>query len=85
MRHAGANTLAALETLLCKVREHPALLERTPGSFYWKSKAFLHFHDDPSGIYADVKLSGADFTRVRATTPEEQAHLLSLIVESLRR
>ena len=55
MKHAGANTLAALEPLLLRVRERAELVERTPGSFYRKSKAYLHFHEDPSGIYADVK------------------------------
>jgi len=84
MKHAGANTLSALEPLLLRVREHAALAERTPGSFYRKSKAYLHFHEDPSGIYADVKLSGTDFTRIRVTTAQEQEHLLSLIVENLR-
>jgi uncharacterized protein (TIGR00251 family) len=84
MKHAGVNTLAALEFLLVRVREHAALVERTPGSFYRKSKAYLHFHEDRSGIYADVKLSGTEFTRVRATTAQEQEHLLSLIVENLR-
>jgi len=85
MKHAGPTTLAALDSLLRHVREHPSLIERTPGSFYRKSNAYLHFHEDPSGIYADVKLNGTGFTRVRATTPQEQAHLLSLIVESLKR
>lgn len=71
--------------MLRKVREHGSLVERTPGSFYRKSKAYLHFHEDPSGIYADVKLNLLEFTRVRASTPQEQAHLLSLISESLKR
>ena len=84
MKHAGANTLAALEPLLLRVREHAALAERTPGSFYRKSKAYLHFHEDPSGIYADVKLSGTEFTRVRVATAQDQEHLLSLIVENLQ-
>ena len=84
MKHAGANTLEALEPLLLRVREHAALAERTPGSFYRKSKAYLHFHEDPSGIYADVKLSGTEFTRVRVTTAPEQEQLLSLIVENLQ-
>jgi uncharacterized protein (TIGR00251 family) len=84
MKHAGANTLAALEPLLLRVREHAALAERPPGSFYRKSKAYLHFHDDPSGIYADIKLSGTEFTRVRVTTAPEQERLLSLIVENLQ-
>ena len=69
--------------LLRRVRQHVALTERTPGAFYLKSKAYLHFHEDPSGIYADVKLSGAEFTRVRATTPHEHEHLLALITASL--
>ena len=76
--------LATLEPLLRKVREHAALVERTPGSFYRKSKAYLHFHEDPSGTYADVKLDFVEFTRVRATTAKEQAHLLVLISESLK-
>ena len=84
MKHAGANTLAALGSLLSRVREHSALIERTPGSFYRKSKAYLHFHEDPTGIYADVKLAGNEFTRVRATTSQEQRHLLWLIAENLR-
>ena len=84
MRHAGSNTLATLEPLLRKIREHASLNERTPGSFYLKSKGYLHFHEDPSGTYADVNLNLTDFSRLRATTPKEQAHLLSLIVKSLK-
>jgi hypothetical protein len=38
---------------------------------------------DRSGIFADVKLSGSEFTRVRATTPQEQERLLALVAESL--
>ena len=84
MRHAGSNTLENLESLQLKIRQHPSLIERTPGSFYRKSKAYLHFHEDPEGTYADVKLNLTDFTRIRATTPKEQAHLLSLIAKSLK-
>lgn len=84
MRHASPDTLAAIEPLLRKVRENASLIERTPGSFYRKSKAYLHFHEDPTGIYADVRLDGTEFIRVRATTAQEQAHLVSLIVENLK-
>jgi uncharacterized protein (TIGR00251 family) len=83
MKHVSANTLAALEPLLRRVRQHSALTERTRGSFYRKSTAYLHFHEDFSGVYADVKLSSDEFTRVRATTPQEQEHLLSLVAQSL--
>ena len=57
------------------------LVERTPGAFYLKSKAFLHFHEDPSGIYADVKLDSTRFTRMRVTSAHEQANF----VKSVRR
>ena len=85
MKHASQQTIATLAPLLQKIRSHPSLVERTPGAFYRKSQAFLHFHEDPSGIYADVKLNLEDFTRVRATTAQEQAHLLSLIGKSLKK
>lgn len=85
MKHARSNALAALEPFLRRIRKHAALIERTPGSFYRKSTAYLHFHEDATGIYADVKLNLVDFTRVRATTPQERAHVLALIAESLKR
>jgi hypothetical protein len=84
VKHAGPRTLAELEPLLRAVRAHASLVERTPGSFYRKSSAYLHFHEDPSGTYADIKLEATGFARVRATTPHEQAHLLSLIARSLQ-
>src|SRR5258708_32090566 len=85
VKHAGRQALAALAPMLRKVREHVSLIERAPGTFYRKSRAFLHFHEDPSGIYADVKLDGAIFTKLRAKTPQEQGHLLMLIDEALRK
>ena len=81
MKHAGHDALSTLAPLLRRLRKQSSLVERAPGSFYRKSKAYLHFHEDPSGMYADVKLNGIDFTRMRVTTSEEQAHLLSLIAE----
>jgi hypothetical protein len=79
MKHAGPDTLQLLAPLLDRVRADTSLVERTPGSFYRKSKAYLHFHEDPAGIFADVKLDGLSFTRVRVSTAEEQAHLLKLM------
>jgi hypothetical protein len=84
MKHAGPQTVVELEPLLRRIRQHSSLVERTPGSFYRKSKAYLHFHEDTSGTHADIKLNGVGFTRVRVVTPQEQAHLLSLIAENLK-
>ena len=79
MKHATAETLAAIAPLLSQLRECGQLVERSPGSFYFKSKAFLHFHVDPAGIYADVKLDLASFARVRVTTKKEQAGLMKQV------
>ena len=68
--------------MLCQLRKDSTLVERTPGSFYRKSKAFLHFHEDASGTYADVKLNGEDFTRIRVSTSQEQSRFLALIADS---
>ena len=82
MKHAGPATLAALEPLLAQLRRRPDLVERTPGAFYRRSKAWLHFHEDPAGIFADVKLDGVEFTRLRVSTAKEQAQLLRLVDRS---
>ena len=78
MRHATAETLKELEPLLDEVRTVPGLVEKKTGIFYRKSKAFLHFHEDPSGLYADVRF-GAEFERVRAETDLERAALMARI------
>ena len=82
MRHAGAEALDALEDVLAKLREHDALREKTRGTFYRKSSAFLHFHEDPAGLFADVKLGG-DFVRFRVSTARERAALLREVAKAL--
>jgi hypothetical protein len=82
VKHARPETLAALEPMLRQLRKDATLVERTPGCFYRKSKAFLHFHEEASGTYADVKLNGEDFTRMRVSTSQEKARLLALIADS---
>ncbi len=85
MKHAGAATLDALEPLLARMRPLPGLVERKPGCFYRGSRAFLHFHEDPSGTHADVKLTadGYGFTRVRAETAQERDALVALVTQAL--
>ena len=81
VRHARAQALDELEPFLERLRAVPGLVEKTRGVFYVRSKAFLHFHEDPSGVHADVRL-GSDFTRVRAETAEERDELLTRIQEA---
>ena len=82
MRHATAATLDELEPLLERLRRLDGIVEKQRGVFYRRSKAFLHFHDDPTGIHADVRLD-VDFERFRVQTPEEQATLLDRVAAAL--
>jgi hypothetical protein len=58
MRHARAEALDALEPLLARIRAHGLLREKSRGIFYLGSRAFLHFHEDPAGLFVDIR--GAD-------------------------
>lgn len=78
MRHARAEALDALESLLRDLRDVPGLVERSRGVFYRRSRAFLHFHEDATGLHADLRL-GDDFERVRVETDEERAALLERV------
>jgi hypothetical protein len=75
MKHAGPLALETLEPLLEELRKIAGLVERKRGIFYQGAAAFVHFHEDPAGIFADLK-SGADFERYAVNTPAEIARLL---------
>ena len=83
MRHARAEALDELADILDGLRAMPALKEKSRGTFYRSSRAFLHFHEDPTGLYADVRLSGDDFDRCRVSTPAERADLLRRVTAAL--
>jgi hypothetical protein len=78
MRHATPATFAALADLLTTLRGIDGLAEKRPGAFSLGSRAFLHFHDDPTGYYADVRFTD-EFERFRVTTKREQQALVSRI------
>ena len=82
MKHAGPDALARIAPLLAELRARPVLRERRPGVFELKSRAFLHFHDDPSGIFADVRLAEA-FVRLPVTSSAQQSDLLDRIDDCL--
>jgi hypothetical protein len=78
MKHAGSAALDALEPLLERLRALGVLREKSRGVFYVKSRAFLHFHEDPSGLYADIRTpDGRDFHRVKVDSPEAEAALIA--------
>ncbi len=78
MKHAGEIALDSLEAVLAEIRLHKTLKEKKRGVFYCRSSAFLHFHEDPLGLFADVRTK-AGWTRLPVNTPAERQMLLSLI------
>ena len=86
MKHVSEGALDRLESLLGDLRAlegEGGLREKKRGVFYRRSRAFLHFHEDPTGLYADVRLGVADFERLRVTTRAEQRALLGRVRECL--
>jgi AcrR family transcriptional regulator len=82
VKHAGPAALSALEATLAKLRRHGSLKERTRGSFYHRGSGFLHFHEDPAGLFADLKIDG-EFERFRVSTSRERAALLRTVAKLL--
>jgi hypothetical protein len=85
LRHATPEALERLEPLLQELRKLEALREKSRGTFYRGSNAFLHFHEDPAGLFADVKLSGPEFDRRRVSTAAERRALLAAVRRTLAR
>ena len=83
MRHVTAAGLDGLDDLVRELRGVEGLKEKSRGVFYRGSRAFLHFHEDPSGLYADVRLD-ADFERMRVSTKAERKRLLSVVRAAAR-
>ncbi len=81
MKHASAATLASIAPLLEQLRTAPSLTERKFGIFYRKSKAYLHFHEDPAGLFADARLDGDGFSRFAVNTASEWQQLLAQVKE----
>jgi hypothetical protein len=85
MKHAGPEALDQLASLLEHLRGFASLVERKSGTFYLGSSAFLHFHEDPAGLFADAKLHGPEFERLPVNTTTEQAVLVELVRQAIAR
>jgi len=68
-----------LGKLLQRLRAVPDLVEKKPGVFYRKSRAYLHFHEDPAGLFADVRFAGDNFERFPVNNAQEQDALIERI------
>jgi hypothetical protein len=83
VKHAGTAALEGLSDLLQQIRQKDRIKEKTLGVFYRKSKSFLHFHEDPAGLFADLS-TGPDFDRYPVNSREEQRALLTAIDIALK-
>jgi len=82
VRHATPATLDAIEPLLAGIRKVAALRERQQGIFYLKSIAYLHFHEDPAGLFADVKIGGS-WKRLEVSSARAKKELLAAVRRDL--
>jgi hypothetical protein len=83
VKHAGLATLERLSDLLQQIRSRNGIKERKLGIFYRKSKSFLHFHEDPAGLFADLG-TGSEFDRYPVNTVEERQTLVTAIDRALQ-
>ena len=79
MKQAALEQIAPLLDVL---RANPALREVRPTAFHLDGRDFVHFHDEPGGVVADVRLTRG-VVRMRVSTDPEQAELLERIDECL--
>jgi hypothetical protein len=75
VKHAGPQALDRLEPILREIRKLEGLVEKKRGTFYCRGSAMLHFHEDPAGFFADLKIDG-EFERFAVNTKREEVVLL---------
>ena len=84
MKHAGSVCLEGLSVLLTEIRGLGVLAEKKPGIFYRKGKAYLHFHEDPAGVFADARIHDSEFTRYAVNTEVEKRNFMQVLRTALR-
>jgi hypothetical protein len=84
MKHATQSSLIQIAELISRLREFPGLVERKTGTFYRRSSAYCHFHEDPAGLFTDIKLDGKVFERFPVNNARERSAFLSAAKVALR-
>jgi hypothetical protein len=79
MRQASLELIAPL---LAVLRTNAAVEEVRPLTFHLNGRDFVHFHDDPGGVEADVRLAKGI---LRMNVASDPAGLLGHIAECLAR
>jgi hypothetical protein len=75
MKHAGPDALDQLEPILEEIRRLEGVREKKRGSFSCRSVGFLHFHEDPAGFFADLKV-GDDYVRLPINSKSQTQNFL---------
>ena len=83
-RLANEQTLQKIEPLLEDLRRFEGLKEKRQGVFFLGKKEFIHFHELPEVIVADVFLASGR-VRLPVTDRTEQLDLLDRIWDSAER
>jgi len=81
MKHAGSQALDDLRELIIAIQSR-GLKERSPGVFYRSGKAWLHFHEDKAGLFADIRVS-SEWERFHVSTIDERAAFLAFVDQAL--
>ena len=76
MKHAGPAAHDRLEDLIAALRQIENLSEKSRGVFYRRGKASLHFHEDPAGLFADIRGQG-DFDRFDVSSVAQRRAFLA--------
>ncbi len=82
MKHAGQKSLDELDGLLKAIRTRPGIKEKSRGVFYRSGRAWLHFHEDPAGLFADLQ-NGEGWHRFPVSLPAERKTLIAAIDQAL--
>ena len=70
--------IEALSILLNFLRSYEILSEVKPTNFYSNGKEFIHFEEEPDGLWADIFLSKGRL-RMPVNTASEQADVIGTI------
>jgi hypothetical protein len=84
MKHAGETALDQLHDLLSRLRRQKGLAERKRGVFYRAAAAFLHFHEGPEELFADVR-TDSEWERFPVNTRAQRRALLVKVKTQLGR
>jgi len=82
MKHTDVRALEAVSDLVENLRRRGILVEKPLGTFYTNGQAFLHFHKNPTGLFADLR-QGDDWQRFPVNHPDECESLLAAVDRAL--